>query len=63
MDPEVKAKADVAAALDGLDRSTVARVLRWASERYGLAQAAPLTANAPASNAGAAPLEDEGALY
>jgi hypothetical protein len=34
MDPEVKAMGDIVAALQGLDDDGVARVLRWALQRY-----------------------------
>lgn len=34
MDPEVKAMADIVTALEGRDEQTIARVLKWAVQRY-----------------------------
>lgn len=35
-DPEIKAMASIKDALSGLEEQTIARVLRWAADRYGV---------------------------
>jgi hypothetical protein len=56
MDAEVKAMADVVAALQGLDDEAVARVLKWALQRYKISANGILSKESTAQ-AG----EDEGA--
>ena len=41
MDPEVKAMADIVAALQGLDEDSVGRVLRWALQRFKISAKVP----------------------
>jgi len=60
MDAEVKAMADVVAALKPLDEETVARVVKWAAQRYGISLKAG-AGRAP-SGAGAEGDEEETAF-
>jgi hypothetical protein len=48
-DPELKAMATIASALHGLEDNVKDRVLRWASDRYGVTPKAPIppTASVP----------------
>lgn len=54
MDPEIEAMSTIARVLGSLEQSAVARVLHWASERYGVAPYTPshnaATEHAPSPN-------------
>ena len=49
VDQEVKAMGNVAAALEGLDEDAIARVLRWAAQRFGGAKGEALVSATPGS--------------
>lgn len=56
MDAEIKAMGEMAAALEPLDENVRARVLRWASERYGVKIPVPPPASARAASS-SSPME------